>query len=131
MSLPKPLQKQIDEDAQKAEWRAAEKERAAAQKISAEREKPVKLRKDGTPMKKRGPKPKDKKEESKVPAVKVEIAKKARVPKKTAWQESEKKATAEMALDASLYFLRDYMSDEFIEHCLTLLKRERLQRKRA
>lgn len=137
--MPKNLQAQIDEDARIAEWRAAEKKKAEELKINATStesgEKPVKLRKDGTPMRKRGPKPKPKQESDAVlngsPSVEKVIAKKARVPKKTAWQEREAKHAAELSVDGSLFFLREYFSDEFLEHCLTILKREKSTRKKA
>lgn len=143
MSLPKPLQSQVDEDARIAEWRASEKQKAelaAAMSKNNNDEKPVVLRKDGTPMRKRGPKPKVKQEASGngvpavvVPPVEKSIVKKsklARPLKQTDWQGSSIGTTAEHALDSNMFFLSSGFSSQFLEHLLVIIKREKAIRKR-
>lgn len=133
-TLPPALQKSIEKNAQLAEWRAnqkvlnketaaieeAQKEKAAA----AENASPVvKLRKDGTPMKKRGPKPKKEKE------IKVEggIQKKA----ESEWVGIFRNS-AEDVLEFifNVYTRNNDLSDEFLTHLTKTVAKERRARKK-
>lgn len=146
-TLPQSLQDSIDENVRLAQWRAEEseknreKEAAAAKAAEAkakEEAKPIKLKKDGTIAKKRGPKPKVKKEdEQKVEAalnetpVVVKKEKTVRKPKCSAWEEIENPPKMEKFLGNTVVGFLDDVSDIFIEHLYSLVNRSRRERKKA
>lgn len=136
-SLPPALQQSIEKNAQLAEWRATQKEAVQAEKAAAaENAEPVvKLRKDGTPMRKRGPKPKTqvKKENTDDVVIKVEnpISKQQKKAERE-WADILRNS-AEDVLEFvfNVYTKNNDLSDDFLNHLTKLVAKERRQRKRA
>lgn len=142
-TLPPALQKSIEKNAQLAEWRANQKvlnkENEDAKIVAAEKKKAaesgevvvqfedgtplIRLKKDGTPMKKRGPKPKKEKE------IKVEggIQKKA----ENEWVGIFRNS-AEDVLEFifNVYTRNNDLSDEFLTHLTKTVAKERRARKK-
>jgi hypothetical protein len=136
-TLPPALQKSIEKNAQLAEWRASQKvlNKAAAEeeekKTAVQKEKAaaaenaspvVKLRKDGTPMKKRGPKPKKE--------IKVEGGiKKEKV--ESEWVDIFRNS-AEDVLEFifNVYTRNNELSDDFLTHLTKTVAKERRARKK-
>lgn len=152
-TLPPALQRSIEKNAQLAEWRANQKvlnkENEDVKKVAAEKKKAaentvtviqfedgtplmqLKLKKDGTPMKKRGPKPKKEKSDEPV-TIKVEPA----ISKKQAKVEKEwtdiLRNSAEDVLEFvfNVYTRNNDLSDDFLNHLTKVVAKERRERKK-
>ena len=153
-AFPPALQRSIEKNAQLAEWRASQKvlnkENEDAEKVAAEKKKAaenivtvvqfedgtplIRLKKDGTPMKKRGPKPKKIKKESEdeVVPIKVEpaISKKQRKAEKEWTDILRNSAEDVLEFVFNVYTRNNDLSDDFLNHLTKVVAKERRERKK-
>jgi len=153
-TLPPALQRSIEKNAQLAEWRASQKvlnkENEDMKKVAAEKKKAaesgevvvqfedgtplVRLKKDGTPMKKRGPKPKKVKKESddEPVTIKVEpgISKKQRKAEKEWTDILRNSAEDVLEFVFNVYTRNNDLSDDFLNHLTKVVAKERRERKK-